>query len=220
MNIIYEAVVGSQLKGNATAQSDTDTMGIFIAKNEELGGFDWTNSNDMVSDASPIGDDHTYYELRKFFRLASKSSPVLLPLIASHLIRKSTSFGLEVITVAREDLISQEWLRKTGNYTVGKIRVYKEKETKKDLFEAYYLGEMAARWLHYGYAWGCLDGGAPYFSGVDYESFLAFETEKQEKLVYDLADYLLTMKASDKLKETPDLTRATKFLSHARNNFG
>lgn len=219
MNIIYEAVVGSRLKGTATAASDTDTIGIFIAKNEEIGGFDWSDTNNMVSDASPIGDDHTYYELRKFFRLAAKSTPAILPFIASHKVIKSTSFGGEVLTVAREDLISQEWLRKAGDYTFGKFRVYQNKGTVKDLIEAYYIGEVAARWLHYGFAWPCLDGGA-YFSGVDYKSFLTFEIEKQERIINDLADYLRSMKASSKLKEKPDFTRATNFLSHARNNFG
>jgi len=219
MNIIYEAVIGSQLKETARPDSDTDYMGIYIAKNEEIGGFDWTDSREMISDASPQGDDHTYYELRKFFRLASKSSPVVLPFIASHKVINSTGFGREVLTVAQEDLISKEWLRKVGNYTVGKMHVYMAKGKRKDLVESYYMGEVAARWLHYGFAWASIDG-APFFSGFDFETFMAYDLEKQEKIVHNLADYLEVMESHSRLRETPDFTRATNFLSHARNHFG
>jgi len=222
MHIIYEAVIGSKLKGNDTAESDTDTMGIFIAKNEDIGGFDWNDSKNTVTNASPDGDDETFYELRKFFRLAAKSTPAILPFLASDKLISSSPLGEEAIRIAREDLVSIEWLRKNANYSRGKFIKYFSGHNPKDLIEAFYIGELSCRWLFYGRAPSAalVNPELHYWSYYTFDEFIDLPIGHQEDLIETLARMCEQTTSETMPIAEPDWTRATEFLKHVRNNIG
>jgi predicted nucleotidyltransferase len=220
MNTIYEAIVGSRLKGNHSPESDTDTMGIFIATNEEIGGFDWNDGKNVVTNASPDGDDYTFYEVRKFFRLAAKSTPAILPMLGSHKVIGATFAGQQALRIAKEDLVSEKWLRKNGNYVRGKWQSYLSTGKTKDLIEAYYIGELSMRWLYFG----CLESATleheTLFSQITYERFMSLEKINQEVIVMRLADRIEMIESHPLLQEEPDMEAASKFLTFVRNNIG
>jgi hypothetical protein len=194
-------------------------MGIFIASNEEIGGFDWNPSQEVISNASPDGDDQTYYEIRKFFRLATKSSQVLLPFIISDTVIGSTSFGHEVIEVARKDLISVKGLLGSANYIRGKHLVFASKGTEKDSIESFYIGELVLRYFKYGLSWGSLpmtEGDS--ISGLTYPEFMSLEPLKRGEYIQGVATRIEELVPNPRLRNEPDLTRATKFLAHVRNH--
>lgn len=220
MNIIYEAIIGSRLKGNHTPWSDTDTIGIYIASNEDIGGFDWSQSNDVISDASPTGDDHTYFELRKFFRLAAKSTPAILPFMGSHLLIDFTSEGADALRIAHTTLISEKWLRKNGNYVRGKWQSYLSSGKIKELIEAYYIGELSCRWLHKGYLETAVLGYETQYSFHNFDSFMNLPQTQQETVLMNLAHHCENIESDPGLRTEPDMEPATNFLARIRNNFG
>lgn len=79
MKIVLEAVTGSYAYGLNTPTSDLDTLGIFVYPIEAY--FDLGSHPDVVSTASPVGDDATHHELRKAMRQALKSSPTMSELL-------------------------------------------------------------------------------------------------------------------------------------------
>ncbi len=79
--IVMEAVTGSRAYGLNHAQSDTDTMGIFLAPTVEVAGLYWGQKDESWSDAGPEGDDNTLHEVGKFLRLVLKSNPTMLELL-------------------------------------------------------------------------------------------------------------------------------------------
>lgn len=220
MNIIYESIVGSRLKGNATEESDVDTIGIFIAKNTEIGGFDWNDSKNVETDASPEGDDHTYYEIRKFFRLAAKSTPAILPFLGSHEVIESTDIGIGALRIAKGSLVSEEWLRRNGNYVRGKWHSYASTGKIKELIESYYIGELTCRWLVDGNLTNARLYHHHYFSDVSFEDFMAIPSYEQFKALDRLSALCESISASDELREKPDMEHASQFLTHVRKEFG
>jgi len=219
MHIIHEAIIGSKLKGNDTSESDTDTLGIFIARNEDIGGFDWNDAKNTVTTASPDGDDETFYEVRKFFRLAAKSTPAILPFIGSNKLISSTPLGEQAIWIAR-GLISVEWLRKNANYVRGKYQSYLSTGKEKELIEAYYIGELIAHWLWEGRVPSSTLEHSTYFSQVSFDIFMALNEFSKKQVIEYLACRIETIEAHPLLPAKANLTEATEFLKHIRNNIG
>jgi predicted nucleotidyltransferase len=220
MNIIYEAVIGSRLKGIHNPDSDTDYMGIYVAKNSEIGGFEWNDSKNTFTDASPEGDDHTYYEIRRFFRLASYSSPVLLPFIASPIVISYEDVGIGALRIARESLISEKFLRKNSEFVRGRIEVFKKRGGIKNIIEAFYIGELTCRWLSDGYLTNPSLTHDTHYSGWSFKEFMGLRDEYQETELLTLADFCETITASPNLRAEPDIDRASQFLTYVRNNHG
>lgn len=218
MHIIYEAIIGSRLKGNYHGRSDTDTMGIFIAPNEDIGGFDWNDSSNAVSDASPLGDDHTYYELRKFFRLAAKSTPAILPFLGSHLVIESSAAGLDALRIAQDSLISEKWLRKNGNYVRGKWQSYLSTGKEKELIEAFYIGELTCRWLHRGFLDSAVLGYETNYSFHNYESFMGLPQTQQDTVLKHLAHHCENIVSHESLLVEPNMEPASEYLTYVRKN--
>jgi predicted nucleotidyltransferase len=79
--IVMECVTGSRAYGLNHAQSDTDTMGIFLAPTVEVAGLYWGAKDESWSNAGPEGDDNTLHEVGKFLRLVLKSNPTMLELL-------------------------------------------------------------------------------------------------------------------------------------------
>ncbi len=74
-NIIFECISGSRAYGLATASSDTDIRGVFIAPKEEYYALQY------VEQINNETNDVVYYELRKFIALLSKNNPNILELL-------------------------------------------------------------------------------------------------------------------------------------------
>jgi len=219
MHIIHEAIIGSKLKGNDTPESDTDTMGIFIARNEDIGGFDWNDSKNTVTTASPDGDDETFYEVRKFFQLAAKSTPAILPFISSHKAICATSIGHKVLDVG-EGLISEEWLRKNANYVIGKWESYASSGKEKELIEAYYIGELTARWLVLGRPPVATLENDVLYSQMTFKHFMSLAYKEQQPVLDRLALYIDHVPAHPNLPLKPNMDEAAELLKHIRNNIG
>lgn len=97
--IILEAVTGSKAYGLNHAQSDTDTMGIFIAPTVKVAGLNWGKNDMSWSNAGPTGDDSTLHEVGKFLRLTLKSNPTLLELFFMEEYTVLDSIGEQVLSV-------------------------------------------------------------------------------------------------------------------------
>lgn len=78
---VLECVTGSRAYGLNHAESDTDTMGIFLAPTVNVAGLYWGQKDESWSDAGPEGDDTTLHEVGKFLRLVLKSNPTMLELL-------------------------------------------------------------------------------------------------------------------------------------------
>jgi predicted nucleotidyltransferase len=74
--IIFEIVVGSQAYGTSTPESDLDIRGIFLTPIENRMGLD-----DPVGQVSDKTNDTSFYELKKFFELASNVNPNIIEML-------------------------------------------------------------------------------------------------------------------------------------------
>ncbi len=75
--IIFEAICGSHAYGLNTPQSDVDIKGVFVMPQDTFYGLETVET---VTDET---NDTTYYELRRFMELLSKSNPNVLELLHS-----------------------------------------------------------------------------------------------------------------------------------------
>ncbi len=71
---VFECVAGSQLYGTASAESDVDCRGVFIASKKYFLGFS------SIEQIEPNAET-AYFELRKFFRLCLECNPNLIELL-------------------------------------------------------------------------------------------------------------------------------------------
>lgn len=77
INVIFQAVTGSQSRGLATATSDTDIKGAFLPKAQNL--FQLAPPKESITAHEP---DVEYHHLRKFIELASlKANPTILEML-------------------------------------------------------------------------------------------------------------------------------------------
>lgn len=110
--VILESVVGSKAYGLDTPESDTDTMGVFVAPTLKVSGWGWGPSSETWSNAGPEGDDSTYHEVGKFLRLAVKGNPTLIELLfmREDLYTVMEPVGREMIAL-REHVLSEKTIR-------------------------------------------------------------------------------------------------------------
>ena len=76
--ILLEAVSGSQAYGLATADSDLDIRGVFMAPLEQL--YDLSTYQPQVQDE---GHNTVFFELGRFLELLGKNNPTVMELLAS-----------------------------------------------------------------------------------------------------------------------------------------
>lgn len=104
MNIILEAVVGSQLYGLQTEDSDEDILGVFIAPNRDI-----LNLQPPKQTYGSVKPDKTYHELEKFMRLASKCNPTVLEILYCPTYNILKEEGRFLIT-NREYFLSKQYI--------------------------------------------------------------------------------------------------------------
>jgi len=88
MNKIYESITGSHLYGTATAESDKDYCGIFIAEKEFYLGLKTVEEinlsepdKDIKGKNTSLAIDRKFYELRKYVKLAIENNPNILEIM-------------------------------------------------------------------------------------------------------------------------------------------
>lgn len=79
MNIIYECTTGSRAYGTDTETSDIDTRAIGVPTASALHGF-LTEEPSRYNYSKPV-DDYVAYDIRQFFRLATKGAFNVLELL-------------------------------------------------------------------------------------------------------------------------------------------
>lgn len=86
-NLIFKAMVGSELYGTNTEKSDKDYVGIFIPDKEYVLGLKTCEQVDMRTNPSDSGrrnnsgdTDTTLYSLPKFIKLAAENNPNIVEL--------------------------------------------------------------------------------------------------------------------------------------------
>lgn len=87
-NCIFQVLGGSHLYGTATPESDKDYIGIFMPNDELIFGMDRSEIVDAsIKSKNDEGrntkdaEDVTYYEIRKFVKLAIQNNPNILELL-------------------------------------------------------------------------------------------------------------------------------------------
>lgn len=109
-DIILQAITGSKAYGLDHAQSDTDRMGIFVARTVDVAGLNWTQADESWSDAGPTGDDTTLHEIGKFLKLAMKCNPTLIELMWMNDYEILTPIGRGLIDI-REAILYTKGIR-------------------------------------------------------------------------------------------------------------
>jgi predicted nucleotidyltransferase len=109
-DIILQAITGSKAYGLDHEQSDTDRMGIFVARTVDVAGLNWTQADESWSDAGPTGDDTTLHEVGKFLKLAMKCNPTLIELMWMNDYEILTPIGKRLLDI-RESILYTDGIR-------------------------------------------------------------------------------------------------------------
>jgi predicted nucleotidyltransferase len=89
--VILEAVIGSHAYGLASAESDVDRRGVFVAPTEAF----WRLEKPPTSVEGPSAEQLSW-EVEHFCRLGLKSNPTVLETLVSPLVEISTPMGEEL----------------------------------------------------------------------------------------------------------------------------
>lgn len=105
-NLLLEGIVGSTAYGLAHAGSDIDKKGIFAVPTRNLLGLN--TPNDVYEQHAP-NPDITWYEAKKWAKLALKCNPNILELVylPEDLYTARSEYGDELISI-RSSFLSQE----------------------------------------------------------------------------------------------------------------
>jgi uncharacterized protein len=127
MNLIFSTLHGSRAYGLHRPTSDTDIRGFFLPEREHLLGF--LEGPQTVEIATE--EDTVYWDVRKFFSMASKANPNALEVLftdpSDHL--KVTSLGAKVIA-ARHQFLSKRIVQTFGGYARGQLHRISGKDPK------------------------------------------------------------------------------------------
>ena len=134
--VILKIRTGSRLYGLSTEHSDEDFVGIFLNDPSKMYGIfdepqlfsDGTISKDENNKNTKEAVDCTYYELRKFCKLAVKATPNILEVLYAdeENIVECTSVGRELLSLRH--LFLSKLVRKTfGGYAVQELKKAKAK---------------------------------------------------------------------------------------------
>lgn len=97
--IILEGIVGSHAYGLNTPTSDIDTLSTHVDPTISFGLLEWNPSHETYTTASPVGDDSTSHEIRKYVKLLLKSNPTALELLWLDSYQTMTIEGSYLLTI-------------------------------------------------------------------------------------------------------------------------
>lgn len=130
-NIILEAITGSRAYGLDHADSDTDSMGIFLAPTADVAGLRWSSKSETTTNCGPEGDDQTFHELGKFLRLTLKANPTLIELFFMDEYTTLTNTG-ELMLGLRPYILSETAVRNAYHgYAYAQMREYERRPNPK-----------------------------------------------------------------------------------------
>lgn len=116
MNILLNAIVGSQAYGTSTKNSDVDYKSVFNASIAELFGINYVDQKDYSK-------DNTSFELKKFLNLLQSANPTALELLFSPqdcIVSKANCFDL--ILNKRNEFLTKQCQHSFGGYAIAQIR--------------------------------------------------------------------------------------------------
>ena len=203
--IIGETVVGSQLYGLATPESDVDTKGIFKLPIDELLKFSYPN---QINDEK---NDSVFYELKRFLDLAMSGNPNILEVLYAPddkiLI---DSIDYKFLRENRATFLTRNIRNSLGGYAIAQIKKARGKNKKivnpmdkerKDLLDfTYTLTPLGAtpikEWLGRQKTWSQRDQKNYGAVNVDHAKNMFYIYHNKEK--YDLKG--LVGEASNELR--------------------
>ncbi|HZX08548.1 nucleotidyltransferase domain-containing protein [Kribbella sp.] len=113
---IYAAVVGSRAFGLDTAESDTDTRGVYVAPTEAF----WSLAKPPAHVDGPEPEWFAW-EVERFCELALKSNPNLLEVLHSPLVVRQTPLGEELVGLRRA-FLSQLAYQTYSGYVLSQFK--------------------------------------------------------------------------------------------------
>jgi hypothetical protein len=113
---IYAAVVGSRAFGLATAESDTDTRGVYLASTSSF----WSLSKPPMHVEGPDPEWFSW-EVERFCELALKANPNLLEVLNSPIVVRQTPLGEELLHL-RDAFLSQLAYQTYSGYVLSQFR--------------------------------------------------------------------------------------------------
>jgi len=92
--ILFSCIVGSQLYGTSTPDSDVDVKGVFIPPKQYFMGF-----LDRIEQVQDNQTDTEYYDIRKFLKIALECNPTIIELLYApeYMWKESSPEWLEII---------------------------------------------------------------------------------------------------------------------------
>lgn len=130
-NTILLGITGSKAYGLNHADSDTDTLGIFVSQTVEVANLDWHRTKETLSNASPEGDDFTLHEVGKYCRLALQSNPTLIELLFLDHYQIIDEHGRQLIEM-RKKFLSRTFTRSAYHgYAYSQLVRLKQAESFK-----------------------------------------------------------------------------------------
>lgn len=211
-SVLLESTVGSKAYGLDTPESDTDTMGVFVAPTSKVSDWDWGASKETWTNSGPTGDDSTYHEVGKYLRLAVKGNPTLIELLfmPEHLYTVLTPLGREMIGL-REHVLSTATIRGAYlGYVREQIQRYATRVNPKEKMarHALRLSRQAVQLLTTGTMSVRVDDPEEYFALADMPL-----DDKVDKLWRELE---ILYRCESVLPEYPDRDRVQSFLRGIR----
>lgn len=108
---ILKVIVGSQMWGTATPESDTDYKEVVMAPLADV--LNPFKNHGKGIQRENEGDDNALYELMHFFRLCEKGNPTLLEVLYTPLIVEQTEIGEELRRHRHEWIDSKNVIKAT-----------------------------------------------------------------------------------------------------------
>jgi|ERR1035437_195441 hypothetical protein len=115
MNIIFKAIVGSQVYGTSTPNSDIDYKSVYCQPIDELIGFGYKEQINVTK-------DDTVYEVRRFLELLQTGNPTVVEMVWTPedcILEKHPSFDL--IIQNRDKFLTKKCLNSFGRYAASQI---------------------------------------------------------------------------------------------------
>lgn len=234
-NTILRCIVGSQLFGVATPESDRDEMGVCIPPPDYVIGLStfehWQHHPQPEGERSQPGDiDVTIYSLRKFVALAAGGNPSVLALLfvpPTHQIT-TTGWGNEL-----QALASSIVARRHGGKFLGYLRAQRDQmlgirggahTNRPELIERYgYDTKFAGHMVRLGYQGiEYLSTGRITLPMPEPERTLIAQIRRGEvskgdvvDLTADLESQVDALRSTSPLKEHPDYAAINAWLTRA-----
>jgi len=119
--ILFSCVVGSQLYGTSTPDSDVDIKGVFIPPRQYFMGF-----LDRVEQVQDNQSDIEYYNIKKFLKIALECNPTIIELLYApdNMWKEASPEWLEIID-HREDFLSKRARYSFTGYAMSQLKKIK-----------------------------------------------------------------------------------------------